>query len=348
MAANNYFGRERLSTVNEKELRKELKDLKKEIKKKKNPWAVVAAYFLAFKLANEKELKEVDKEASRVLGAESIKEAILSFVQEANLEKLLQLEGDIGRFFRRLKEKEVDEEFKALFKQMPSLLFKAFLVRDFVRQLLDTGHIDEAFFFLNQVEKVKWPEISYLLGWAYDAKGIVNLAKDHLEKAAKAGLKEAKQKLAMLYVKQGEFGKAAKICEELGDLKAALESYLESGDLKKCRELVSKVDISELKIKLAVALVDRDRKREALEVVEQLDSPEAKIIKAKIIKYKDLEGAYELVKEVFPEVRGRFKEWALEIIADYYTHSGMWKELTTILSPLETPYVVIKVKAQTC
>ncbi len=321
--------------MKEKEVKKELKDLKKEIKKKKNPMAAVAAYYLAFKLGNEKEIKGLDKDASKLPDAEKIREAVSRYVNEQDTGALKELEGDVGRFWGKLDEMEIDEEFKSLFKQFPSLLFKAEMAKRFVPSLLERGEVDLALFFLTHVEKVKDPELAYLLGWAYDIKGIVNLAKDNFERAAKEGVEDAKRRLALLCVKQGEFGKAGKLYEELGDVEEAVECYLNAGDLKGCMKLLERVDDEKIRIMVASALVEKGKDKEALSVVESVDTPEAKVIKAKVLMKRDLEEAFRLAHDAFSEVRGKWRNWALEVLSEYYSEKGMWKELSVVLAPVE-------------
>ena len=334
-ARYNYDGRDLLSTVSEKQIKKELKGLRKEVKKRKNLWALLAALYLSFLLGDEKEIREVEKEGKKISELTAVKNAVSQYFSRQDADALVSLEGEFGKFWEKVFQTDVDEDLKQSFKSLPSQLFKAEVCKILVPKLLERGDADSALYFLNQVEKVKDPHIWLFLGWAYDSKGISNLAKDFLEKAAKEGLEEAKRRLALLCVKQGDFPKAAKLYEDMGELSEAVECYLEAKDVKGALKLVQSIDDSKLKIKVAFSLVEKGKGKDALKLLGGVLSPEADVLRAKVVQSEDLESAFSLAKEALPAVTGRLKEWALEIIARYYRENGMWKELVSVLSPLE-------------
>ncbi len=324
-----------MSTVSEKDLKKELKDLKKLAKKKKDPWAALCAFMIAHILNNEKELKNVRKDASKVPDAEEIEKAAADYLKEKNLSPLKNLGHGMGDLFSTLEERKIDQGFKEAFSKIPSAVVKWELCRDLVRELLEKGDADTALFFLNQVEKVKDPEVWFYTGWAYQIKGIVNRAKDYLEKAAKSNLKEAKNMLADLHLKQGDFRKAASLFEEVGDLEKALMCHLESGNLKEAERIAKEVDSENLKVKAALALLSKGKTGEACRLVEGIETPEAKTIVGCALYEEDPERGITLIKENFRFLTGRLKEKALEVLSHYYEEKGMWKNLTSLLSPLE-------------
>ena len=324
-----------MSMEDVKQVKKELKGLKKEAKKKKNPWAVLAAFFLCFLIKDEKEREDVRKNASKVEGAEVIEKAVYRYMVEKDGSALASLEGELGELFTLIFNGEFNERLKELFSKLPSVYLKAELAKLFVGTLLEKGEADTALFFLNQIGKVKDPYVWFLMGWAYELKGIVNMARDFLEKAAKAGEDKAKERLAAIYIKQGDPAKAASIYEELGRLDEAVRCYVDAGKLKDAKKLLEEVADSKLKVDVASALVKAGRFDDALELVEGLDSPEARLIKALCIENEKPDEALELARSSFKQLSGQLKKWALALMARRLKDKGKWSEIVSLLYPYE-------------
>ncbi len=325
-----------MSTMDEKQIKKDIKPLKKEAKKKKNPWAVLAGIYLLRLVRNDRELDSFKREASKLDITPKVDEAVVAFLREGKRELLCGLPEGMGEFFSKAFEAHVDDSFKECFSRLPSVAFKAEVAKLFVGALLERGEGDLALYFLNQVEKVKDPRIWFLAGWAYELKGIINVAKGFLEKAAKEGVEEAKLRLAEIFVKQGDFAKAASVFEEMGRLNEAVRFFVEAGKLDKAFELVSSMDDPRLKVEIASALLEAGKRDKALEAVEGVELDEAKAIKARLIFEEDPQLAFELARGAIKSLKGKYRLWAVEVIAEYYEKEGMFKELTTFLAPLET------------
>lgn len=325
-------------TIDKKLLKKEIKELHKEVKKRGSADALLIALFLLEKAGEEKEREKILKDAKKKVkdaDIESLKE--LSKLASEDIYAFEKAEGSPGVLFKKIKEGEIDEEFKELFKKLPSQIFKVYLIKEFVPALLDKGEADLALFFLNQVEKSGEPTINYLLGWAYEQKGIVNTAKSFYEKAAKEEFKEAKEKLANLYIKQSEPKKAAKIFKELEEWDKAFSALIEAGDIKECLKIIEHIENQELISKLARILIEKGKLKEAKEVVKQLEDEKAKLYEAYILSQEGkTEEAYRIASEIVKDLKGEEKQIAIRIITDYYRESEKWKEITILLSPLET------------
>ncbi len=327
-----------MSTIDKKLLKKELKDLSKELKKRPSLDTLLITLFLLKKMEEEKEIEKILKEAKRKLKDLDIQklQEILELASE-NILQLDKIQGNLGVLINKIKTENIDEEFKELFKKIPSLLFKTLLVKEFVPVLLNKGETDLALFFLNQVEKSKDPVIQYLIGWAYEQKGIVNTAKSFYEKAAKNGIREAQLRLANLYIKQKEPKKAAKLFKELGEWDKAFMALIEAGEIKECLEIADKIENQDLTSNLVKILIERGKLEEAKNLSKKLKKEKALLYEAYILsKEGETEKAYQIASKIIKDLKGIEKQIAIDIITAYYKENEKWKEITILLSPLET------------
>ncbi len=325
-------------SIERKAIKKELKEIQKRIKKNPQPHLAVIGYYILLAAGEEKEAENFLKETRKKikgLDYESLKEKAKKAVKNS-IFHLTGIEELTTKIMKKIESKEIDKEFKELFKELPSNIFKAFLAKEFVPFLLEKGDVDEALFFLNQVESTQLPFIQFLLGWAYEQKGIVGSAKSYYEKAAKQ-LQEAKERLAKLYVKQGELKKAARIYKEARQWDEAFKIFLQLGELEECLKLVDRIKDKELLSKFTLKLIQKDELEKAKEMLKELPPQDKDILEAFILfKEGNIEKAYEIAKNQLKNLKNEFKDVALDIITTYYKKQNKWKEISILLSPLET------------
>ncbi|NPA16045.1 MAG: signal recognition particle-docking protein FtsY [Deferribacteres bacterium] len=117
----------------------------------------------------------------------------------------------------------------------------------------------------------------------------------------------------------------------------AFSALIEAGDIKECLKIIEHIENQELISKLARILIEKGKLKEAKEVVKQLEDEKAKLYEAYILSQEGkTEEAYRIASEIVKDLKGEEKQIAIRIITDYYRESEKWKEITILLSPLET------------